>query len=361
MKKIQLQNPLYYLPLIFIAFPVFGVFKFNYPLWTIWFTLGFVVSYLYLVHKDDSTLSKIIWIYMLLYILFMTFVFDGGMVWFYFHITNLLSFKYNDKLTSFRMLTFIFIIVITDILVLVYRNDLSAKIMAVLVTIMCCSLMYYWKREAEREKQKEAILEKNNSINILIAENERNRIGQDLHDTLGHVFAMLSVKAELANALLNKDEIDMAKNEIKDLQEISKKSMNDVRQIVESLKEPSIKDEITILNNMLEIAGITFNLSGSEFAYRLPSHVQGKFTMILRELVTNLIKHSSADNCILDFSVQDCNLILDYKDDGIGFSNIDGTELHAIKDRLVTIKGKIDIVSKVSPTHIRIYVPMEDL
>ena len=36
-------------------------------------------------------------------------------------------------------------------------------------------------------------LKKNKYINILIAEQERNRIGQDLHDTLGHVFASLSV------------------------------------------------------------------------------------------------------------------------------------------------------------------------
>ena len=41
-------------------------------------------------------------------------------------------------------------------------------------------------------------LKKNKYINILIAEQERNRIGQDLHDTLGHVFASLSVKSELA-------------------------------------------------------------------------------------------------------------------------------------------------------------------
>ncbi len=32
---------------------------------------------------------------------------------------------------------------------------------------------------------------------IFLAENERNRIGQDLHDSLGHTFAMLSVKTDL--------------------------------------------------------------------------------------------------------------------------------------------------------------------
>ena len=47
----------------------------------------------------------------------------------------------------------------------------------------------------------------------MIAEQERNRIGQDLHDTLGHVFASLSVKSELAAKLIDKDPI-AAKKEI---------------------------------------------------------------------------------------------------------------------------------------------------
>ena len=47
--------------------------------------------------------------------------------------------------------------------------------------------------------------EKNKYINVLIAEQERNRIGQDLHDTLGHVFASLTLKSELATKLLDTD------------------------------------------------------------------------------------------------------------------------------------------------------------
>ena len=41
-------------------------------------------------------------------------------------------------------------------------------------------------------------MEQNAQLNLFMAENERNRIGHDLHDSLGHTFAMLSVKAELA-------------------------------------------------------------------------------------------------------------------------------------------------------------------
>ena len=49
----------------------------------------------------------------------------------------------------------------------------------------------------------------------MIAEQERNRIGQDLHDTLGHVFASLSVKSELAAKLIDKDPIAAKKRNTK--------------------------------------------------------------------------------------------------------------------------------------------------
>ena len=60
---------------------------------------------------------------------------------------------------------------------------------------------------------KNEIEEKNKYINTLIAEQERQRIGQDLHDTLGHVFVSLSLKSELAYKLIDKDQ-EKAKNEI---------------------------------------------------------------------------------------------------------------------------------------------------
>lgn len=59
------------------------------------------------------------------------------------------------------------------------------------------------KIEIAKNKEKK-IAEQNQYINILSAENERNRIGRDLHDSLGHTFAMMTLKTELALKLLEK-------------------------------------------------------------------------------------------------------------------------------------------------------------
>ena len=68
------------------------------------------------------------------------------------------------------------------------------------------------------------IEEKNRYINLLIAEQERQRIGQDLHDTLGHVFASLSIKSELAAKLIDID-IDKAKTEMQSVNQLSKEAL----------------------------------------------------------------------------------------------------------------------------------------
>ncbi|MBU5894825.1 hypothetical protein JVW19_22895, partial [Vibrio cholerae O1] len=72
----------------------------------------------------------------------------------------------------------------------------------------------------------------NAQINLLLAENERNRIGQDLHDSLGHTFAMLSVKTDLALQLFQMEAYPQVEKELKEIHQISKDSMNEVRTIV---------------------------------------------------------------------------------------------------------------------------------
>ena len=93
-------------------------------------------------------------------------------------------------------------------------------------------------------------MKKNKYINILIAEQERNRIGQDLHDTLGHVFASLSVKSELGTKLIDKDPI-AAKKEILNINEISKDTL-EVRHIIENLKVQTFEEEIQSIEQFLK-------------------------------------------------------------------------------------------------------------
>ena len=82
------------------------------------------------------------------------------------------------------------------------------------------------------------------TINILSAENERNRIGRDLHDTLGHTFAMMSLKTELALKQMDKEQYDAARKNLEELNQISRDSMYEVREIVNKLKYRTVAEEL---------------------------------------------------------------------------------------------------------------------
>lgn len=105
--------------------------------------------------------------------------------------------------------------------------------------------------DRKNEIQRKAIMEKNRTINLLLAENERNRIGRDLHDTLGHVFAAMTLKTELALKQLEKEKYDLVKKELEELNQTSRSSMHDVRNIINNLKFRTVSEEIEHLNEFL--------------------------------------------------------------------------------------------------------------
>ena len=129
----------------------------------------------------------------------------------------------------------------------------------------------------------------------MLAENERSRIGQDLHDSLGHTFAMLSVKTDLALQLFQMEAYPQVEKELKEIHQISKDSMNEVRTIVENLKSRTLASELETVKKMLEIAGIEVEVDNQLDKASLTKDVESTAAMVLLELATNIIKHASAE------------------------------------------------------------------
>ena len=144
------------------------------------------------------------------------------------------------------------------------------------------------------EDLKEAQAKQNAQINLLLAENERSCICQDLNDSLGHSFAMLSVKTDLALQLFQMEAYPQVEKELKEIHQISKDSMNEVRTIVENLKSRTLASELETIKKMLEIAGIEVQVDKHLDKASLAQDVESTATMILLELATNIIKHAQA-------------------------------------------------------------------
>ena len=209
----------YFVSLIFLVFPVLGVLGGYYPVWTLVLTGLFTIAYLLMVYlkKAYSKWIPFLWFYTLAYIIFMSITFQGGMMWFVFFNVNLLVWRFEDSISSYRFFSFLVTLLILTSSSFLLRDDLSTHLMSMAILLFSLGMYYYQNRIRQERKMEEALAEKNRTINILSAENERNRIGRDLHDTLGHTFAMMSLKTELALKQMDKEQYDAARKNLEEL------------------------------------------------------------------------------------------------------------------------------------------------
>lgn len=343
----------YFVSLIFLVFPVLGVFGGYFPVWTIVLTGLFTIAYLLMVYlkKAYSKWIPFLWFYTLAYIIFMTLTFQGGMMWFIFFNVNLLVWRFEDSISSYRFLSFLATLLILTSSSFLLTDDLSTHLLSMVIPLFSLGMYYFQNRMRQERKMEEA----NRTINILSAENERNRIGRDLHDTLGHTFAMMSLKTELALKQMDKEQYEAARKNLEELNQISRDSMYEVREIVNKLKYRTVAEELLELERLFDLSDIVLTVDSSLDLDSLSPVTQSTLSMVLRELANNVIKHSQADSCQIRLS-RNLGIILEFEDDGCGFKEVTGQELHSIRERLSLVDGDLEILSQSHPTIIRVHL-----
>uniref|UniRef100_UPI0023F97C9A sensor histidine kinase n=1 Tax=Streptococcus orisratti TaxID=114652 RepID=UPI0023F97C9A len=184
-------------------------------------------------------------------------------------------------------------------------------------------------------------------------ENERNRIGRDLHDTLGHTFAMMSLKTELALKQMEKGQYEAVQQQLEELNQISKDSMKEVRELINNLKFRTVTEELDNITDMFALSDIELTVDNQLELNVLSPVIQSSLTMILQELTTNIVKHAQAKHCQISLTHSE-GLKVRVEDDGIGFAKLTGHELHSVRERLHLVKGEVVILSSQHPTIIEV-------
>lgn len=128
----------------------------------------------------------------------------------------------------------------------------------------------------------------------LAVDNERTRFARDLHDILGHSLTVITVKAELAQKLLDVD-VERARAEIADLERLSRDALTDVRRAVEGYRDITLPGELIRAKVALRAAEIEADLPGT--TDDVPSELRELYAWTVREGVTNVIRHSGASRC----------------------------------------------------------------
>lgn len=169
---------------------------------------------------------------------------------------------------------------------------------------------------------------------------ERMRFSRDLHDLLSYRLSAITLKAELAKRKVT-DCPSLAKDEITDVISTARQALAEVRTAAHGYRNVSLAKEASAAALLLEDAGIQTHI---ELAYgALTEDADSVLAVVLREAVTNVLRHSAARNCSITVKQVDGDWIrLQVTNDGVSSvprQSIRGDGLDNMASRLEEIGG----------------------
>ena len=123
---------------------------------------------------------------------------------------------------------------------------------------------------------------------------ERERLSRDLHDLLGQTLSIMTLKSELARRLVTEDP-ERCAQELSEIERVARKSLREVREAVAGYRQPTLSGELEGARQLLEAAGIDVDIDSIQEV--LPPVVDTALAWTVREGVTNVIRHSRAQQC----------------------------------------------------------------
>jgi two-component system sensor histidine kinase DesK len=143
---------------------------------------------------------------------------------------------------------------------------------------------------------------------------ERLRVARDVHDLLGLGLSVIALKADLIGRLIGRDDARAAA-EIEEVSRISAVARAELRQVTGDGQRLSLANELAAAREILRSAGV--EVDGGMPAGRLPQAAEAVLAVVLREAVTNVLRHSVATACTIQVTAAGALLRLQVRNDGI--------------------------------------------
>jgi signal transduction histidine kinase len=228
----------------------------------------------------------------------------------------------------------------------VYESILIiAGILGVIIAYFIISMIRQQRKYRKMQQEK-------TFAEISMQENERKRIANDLHDSLGPL---------LSSVKLNINSIDVHNPEDK---EVIEKTGRYIDEIIASMRQisydllPNTLQRKGLMDAFKEFINNLNNKKGLHIELHLikdinvPREKEIHIFRMLQEIVHNTLKHAKAKELQLIFTEEDNDLHILTKDNGIGFDvekykmESSGFGLKSIESRVEILNGKINIESE---------------
>jgi signal transduction histidine kinase len=180
---------------------------------------------------------------------------------------------------------------------------------------------------------------------LAVAE-ERLRFSRDLHDVMGRNLSAIAVKSQLAGELVRRGRPEAA-DEVADIRRLAEDSLREVREVVRGHRSTDLTGELAGARSVLRAAGVTCTVHGEGAGATLLPEAQTAFGWVVREAVTNVLRHSQATSCTVTLQVTGGKAELQVVNDGVldevGSSDRrPGSGLTGLRERLAAGGGSLE-------------------
>ncbi len=172
---------------------------------------------------------------------------------------------------------------------------------------------------------------------------ERLRMARDLHDLLGHTLSLITLKSDLAGRLLEKDP-RAATQQVHEVERVARQALREVREALAGYRQRNLRGELDGARQILEAAGIVCTIEYEPQS--IPPAIDIVLAWVVREGVTNVIRHSRAQICLIRITSRDGIVRAEISNDGYpreeGFAVERGSGLSGLAERVSNEGGKLE-------------------
>lgn len=193
-------------------------------------------------------------------------------------------------------------------------------------------------------------------VRRLAATAERERIGRDLHDLLGHTLSLITLKLELSRKLFDRDS-EAARRELEEAERVARHALAEVRAAVTGIRSTDLAAELASAKLLLDSSGV--RLDYGSLPDSLPQDVERTLALVIREAMTNIHRHAAATEASVRFTRTPEQLDMQISDNGKGGLVAHGNGVSGMCERVRALGGSLQIDSPPRRgTRVLISVPL---